>query len=196
MISGLILAAGESRRMGELKPLLRINGLTFLQHIEQALRGAGIEEIIAVIGHQAARIQNESGANVRFVVNPNYQLGQLSSLQTGIRAVGNAEAVIVCLVDQPHVQPAWIEQLVTAFREAHPLIVRPCCKGRCGHPVLYAAELYTELLNLPLTETAKAVFRRHGERTRLVEIDSEGILLDADTPEDYAAIRRFFDASE
>ena len=195
MISAVILAAGESRRMGELKPLSRINGLTFMQHIEQALRRAGIEEIVAVVGFDADKIRRESGTQARFALNRYYAQGQFSSLQIGIRALPPCRGVVVCLADQPQVRSAWIAALVDAFNAQGGLIVRPCFGAKMGHPLLYSAELFPHLLALPPSSSAKTVMEQFAAQTTVVDIASEAILHDADTPDDLRLISRFFESA-
>src|SRR5690348_9511499 len=104
MITGLILAAGESSRMGRDKALLPYGGSTFLEHIVGTLHGAGIEHVTVVLGHHASEIQ--SGVNLhraQVVLNQNYRQGQTSSLQAGLRSIDQevVQAVILCLVDHP-----------------------------------------------------------------------------------------------
>ncbi len=193
MISGLILAAGESRRMGELKPLLHIGGLSFLQHIERALRAAGVHTVTAVVGCRAEEVMTQSGFEGRFAVNRNYALGQFSSLQVGVQSLPpHTRGAVVCLVDQPHVRSEWITKLIEAFERTEALIVRPRCGERFGHPVLYSARLFPLLLNLPPTENAKTLHRRCEGQTAEVELD-EGILFDADERSDLDRIRSLMD---
>jgi len=122
MIAGLILAAGESSRMGRDKALLTYHGRTFLETIVVTLRNAGVERIAVVLGHHAEEIRKATKLEgVEVVINPEYRRGQTSSLQAGLRALDSPdlEAVILHLVDHPAVSAATIQELVHSFRRAH-----------------------------------------------------------------------------
>lgn len=195
MISAIVLAAGESRRMGRLKPLIKINNKTFLQHITDELRIAGISDIVVVVGFEADRIKQESGlSQIQFAVNKNYENGQFSSLQTGIRHLDKkCEAVLVCLGDQPQIRADWITRLVQVFGETRAPIVSPKFRVKRGHPILFSADLFDEILAMHPTQAAFDLKRAHKEEIVDVPIDDEGLIVDADTPDDLELVRRFFD---
>jgi len=178
MIAGLILAAGESRRMGRDKPLLTYRGRTFLETIIAALDAAGIEKVSVVLGHHADAIQSAvSLAGVRVVVNRDYQRGQTSSLQVGLAAAAadSPDAAILCLVDHPAISAEVIGKLVQHFESARPPVLIPTYKGQRGHPVVISQRLFPELLALPPESGANTV----------VEVADAGILLDVDDPAAY-----------
>ena len=192
MIEAVILAAGESKRMGQLKPLMKIDGVTFLQKIEKELYDSGIQHIHVVLGHEAKKIMSESGIRANFVINENYQQGQFSSLQKGISVLsGECAAAVVCLADQPHIKAEWIVKLCEPLSAGFNGIVRPVYKGRSGHPIVYAAEMFDKILVLPATATAKDIMSQYQRDTTWVTIDSDGILYDADTPEDFELIQKY-----
>jgi CTP:molybdopterin cytidylyltransferase MocA len=192
MIGALVLAAGESSRMGRLKPLIKIDGLTFLQRIVNELRAAGIDNINIVVGFAADRIQKESGVDVDFVENINYKFGQFSSLQCGIQSLSEqCTGVVVCLADQPQVKSDWINRLVQHFEKTKAAIIRPSFRGKSGHPIIYSAHVFQTILDLPPTATAKELMTTFADDTVFVEMDSDGILYDADRPEDVQTIRQF-----
>ncbi len=194
MINAIILAAGESRRMGRLKPIIEIEGKTVLAHIEGALRNTDIDEIFIVVGFSAETIQQKSGINAQFVLNDNYQNGQFSSLQCGIRELPeDSSGVVVCLGDQPQIRAEWVTALINAFETSHADIIRPSFAEKSGHPILYSSSLYSKILDLPSTATAKELMQAFAASTVFVEIDSEGILYDADTPKDLQRIRKFLE---
>lgn len=194
MNSGIVLAAGESRRMGSPKPLLKMAGRTFLWHIVQQLQMAGVSEIVVVLGHDAANIKANCGvSNVLFVANKEYRHGQFSSLQTGIRALKKGtEAAVICLVDQPQVQAEWIRELVATYRSGEKPIVIPKHQGKRGHPVIYSSRLFGEIPAMAPTDNAHMLQARHQNEIAEVEIDDQGILLDVDTPQDLGNIRSYF----
>ena len=191
MISGIILAAGESRRMGSPKALLRSQGKTFIERICVAFLTAGVDELIVVLGAHADKLHQAIPAHprLRTVVNPRYFQGQLSSLMTGIGALASdSEAAIVNLVDHPLITAETVKALISSFR-ADPLpILIAAYNGKRGHPVLFASQVYGEILAAPLDQGAKVVVRNDPSRVRELPLDDPGILADIDTPEDY---RRF-----
>ena len=188
MIAGLILAAGESRRMARDKALLTYRGQTFLETIVQTLRAGGIEKIAVVLGHHADEIQravNLSGVQV--VVNPAYQRGQTSSLQAGLGALQalSPEGVMLCLVDHPAVPAEVLRNLLAQFEQSRSAVIIPTFQGQRGHPILIGRALFPELLALNPDEGANAVIRKYLHATQLVEVENQGILLDVDDPETY-----------
>ena len=188
MIAGLILAAGESRRMGRDKALLTFHGKSFLEAIIQNLNAAGIEKITVVLGHHAEVIQAKVDlAAAQVVVNHEYQRGQTSSLQVGLEAVARDQpaAVILCLVDPPAVSAEVIARLMEHFESTHAPVIIPTHKGEHGHPVVISKALFPELLALVPGEPANAVIRKYRPETQFIEVADRGILIDVDEPRTY-----------
>ena len=186
------MAAGESRRMGRLKPLLRFGDKTALAVIVEALNAAGVFSIHVVVGHKADKVIANAGVDVDFVINKNYKDGQFSSLQCGIGSLSReCRAVIVCLVDQPHVHPTWIRHLIETKSKKKAGIVRLRFGGKSGHPILFSSALFAEIVDMPSTATAKQLVKKHAHQTLFVEVESDGILYDADTPDDLNFIQRY-----
>ena len=188
MISGLLLAAGESRRMGSPKALLRYQGQTFIERICSAFLTAGVDELIVVLGARAEELRGALPAHpaLRTVVNSRYFQGQLSSLMVGVGALSpDSEAAVVNLVDHPLVSAATIKALIDSFRAAPLPILVASCQGKRGHPVLFSSHIYGEILAAPLDQGAKVVVRKDPSRVRELSLDDPGILADIDTPEDY-----------
>ena len=188
MIGGLILAAGESSRMGRDKALLTYRGRTFLDSIIHTLRDAGIERIAVVLGHHAEEIQKATNLEgVEIVLNSEYRRGQTSSLQGGLRALEspNLEAVVLCLVDHPAVSATTVRKLTQSFRQSPAPVVIPTYQGQRGHPVLIGRVVFPALLSLAPSEGANTIIRSHGDATQFVEVDDPGILLDVDDPETF-----------
>ncbi|MDR3675404.1 MAG: nucleotidyltransferase family protein [Acidobacteriota bacterium] len=193
MIAGLILAAGESRRMGRDKALLSYRGRTFLETIISNLSNAGADKITVVLGHHAETIQRAVNlSTVRVVVNHDYQRGQTSSLQLGLSAavVDAPEAVILCLVDHPAVSADVIAKLIEQFKSTHPLVLIPTHKGERGHPVVISQKLFPELLALLPVEPANSVTRKYRDVTQFVEVADRGILVDVDEPRTYERLEK------
>jgi molybdenum cofactor cytidylyltransferase len=189
MISGILLAAGESRRMGSPKALLLYQGQTFIERICTAFLTAGVDELIVVLGARAAELRQALPLHpsLRTVENPRYFQGQLSSLMTGIGALSPAsEAAVVNLVDHPLVTAETIKALIASFRAAPLPLLIAAYQGRRGHPVLFSSQVYGEILAAPLDQGAKVVVRKDPSRVRELQLDDPGILADIDTPQDYA----------
>jgi molybdenum cofactor cytidylyltransferase len=188
MIAGLILAAGESSRMGAPKAALTYRGRTFLEAIVQTLREGGLERIVVVLGHQAEDIQRQIKIEpAQVVINPDYRSGQTSSLQAGLRALmaDDLEAVLLCLVDHPAVCAETVRKIVATFRQCSAPVVIPTYRGRRGHPVLIGRQVFDELLRLASDAGADSVVRRYRSATQFVEVEDEGVIIDVDDPESY-----------
>jgi molybdenum cofactor cytidylyltransferase len=192
MIAALILAAGESSRMGRDKALLAYRGSTFVESIIEILRGAGIERVAVVLGHHATEIQCAVRfSGVEIVVNQDYRLGQTSSLQTGLRVLDlpEIEAVLLCLVDHPAISAEVVKNLMGAFERSRAPVVIPTYQGRRGHPVLMARLLFAELLSLDPQQGANTVVRSYRDRTCFLEVDDQGVLVDIDDPKVYSELK-------
>ena len=188
MISGILLAAGESRRMGSPKALLPYQGQTFLERICTAFFDAGVDELIVVLGawEEKLRPALPRHSALRTVVNPHYTQGQLSSLVCGLGALSpDSEAAVVNLVDHPLIRTETIAALIASFRTDPLPIIIAAHRGKRGHPVLFSRQVYAELLAAPLDKGAKTVVRKDPARVRHVPLDDPGIVADIDTPQDY-----------
>ena len=189
MIDAIVLAAGESRRMGTPKPLLRFGHTTFLDQIVSVLRLSEVDRITVVLGAEAELIQRSidlSGTDV--VINKDYPEGQLSSLIAGLRnAPPQTDAILVCLVDNPFITTAMVNRIVSRFEQTQSPIVVPIFMGRRGHPALFSKVLFAELLHAPAHEGARYVLHSNEDRVSEVETPEEAVLIRIDTPDDYRA---------
>jgi molybdenum cofactor cytidylyltransferase len=190
MIVAVVLSAGESSRMGQPKALLPIDGETFLERIVNALRRAQVGKIIVVIGHNAEEMKRKvEHLPVEILVNHQYKLGQLSSLQVAIRYLlsdQSCDGILVHLVDHPYIDSSLVSRMIEGFNASGKLIAVPRYQGKRGHPVILSRELFTELLNAPMEQGAKAVVNAHGIDTLEIDADDEGITIDIDTPDEYS----------
>ena len=188
-VAAILLAAGESSRMGRLKQLLPWAGATLLEWQVAQMRDAGVADVVAVLGHEAAAIRDAVGKlPARVVVNESYMEGRASSLRRGAEAIrDDAGAVLVLAVDQP--RPAAVtRRLIERWRESGALLVVPAAGGRRGHPVLVDGSLLAELRSVSEAELGlRAVTERHAASTELVEIEDASVNLDLNTPADYAS---------
>jgi molybdenum cofactor cytidylyltransferase len=189
-IAGIILAAGESRRMGRPKPLLEWQGGTLLDYQVAQLHDAGVADVIAVLGHAAEEIAPRvTAAGGRAVVNEGWREGRASSLRTGANAIAGAGTVVVLSVDQP--RPAEVtRRLLESHANAGARITVPVDGGRRGHPVVLDGSLLPELRAVDEESAGlRAVIARHEADVLEVDFNSPVVLLDLNTPEDYAAAK-------
>jgi len=191
MISAIVLAGGESKRMGKPKPLLRFNDKTFLGQIISVLKRSDADRITVVLGAEAETIRRSvdlSGANV--VINKDYAKGQLSSLIAAIEQTPeDTDAILVCLVDAPFITKEVVNTIINEFRETNSPIIVPVFNKERGHPTLFSKSLFSELLSAPDDQGARAVLYSNEEKVLEVETSENGILIGIDTPDDY---RRHF----
>ena len=184
-ISGLILAAGESRRMGSPKALLRYRGRTFLDTLI-SLFAVRCSPVIVVLGANAEEIRGAVAGDAVFVFNPDYLSGQTSSMQCGLRAIpADAEGVLFTLADHPAVAASTIDRLLA---EPRPLIRVPRFEERRGHPVWFSRPLLAEFLALPMDGAARDVVYSHAAETEYLDLNDAGIVADIDDPAAYRAL--------
>ena len=189
MIVAVVLSAGESSRMGRPKALLPIDGQTFIEKIVAALKQTKVGKIIVILGHNARELQSKiSHLPVEILINTDYKLGQLSSLQLAVRNLQpdlECDGMLVHLVDHPYLAPALVEEMIGRFYETKKRIIVPKFHGKRGHPVIFSNALFDEILKAPMEEGAKAVVNAHRAETLEIETEEEGIAVDIDTPELY-----------
>jgi molybdenum cofactor cytidylyltransferase len=198
-VRAIVLAAGESTRMGVPKALLPDDaGRTFVTRLLHTFAAAGVFDVTIVTGSLHERIVAAVASDaprrmlIRFARNADPGRGQLSSLLTGLAAADapGVPGVLVTLVDVPFVRPATVRAVIDAFERTRAPIVRPVRGDHHGHPVLFARSMFDELRRANPTEGAKAVLRANAASVMNVEVDDEGAMLDIDTPDVYARIVR------
>ena len=186
MLAAAILAAGESKRMGQPKALVPFQGSTFVDHLMAATRHplVGITRVVLGAGAEGIRASLKVDASW-IVVNADWPTGQLSSIHAAIRSMpaGATEGILVCPVDHPLISAHLVGQLIAAFDAGGKLIVLPRHRGRRGHPVLFSAALYEELLAAPLAVGARQVVWNHAAEVMEVETEEEGVILNLNDPE-------------
>jgi molybdenum cofactor cytidylyltransferase len=192
-ITGIVLAAGAGRRAGGPKALLTLDGGSFLAWTVRLLSRPGVEPVLAVLGHEAARVQREAGLppGAEIVVNAAYESGMLSSVLCGLdRAeTDGADAVLVHPVDHPRVTVETIDRVITALQEGARIAV-PSWSDRRGHPAGFAREVWPALRAAPPDRGARAVLAGH--RDWIVHVPGDpGCVAGVNTPEDYERIAQW-----
>ncbi len=198
-LSGVILAAGSSTRMGRPKQLLELEGHPLLQHVIDAAASSCLDELVLVLGHAAAEIEEAirlpSGLSVQIVFNPDYELGQSGSLRAGIdRANPRSIAAAILLCDQPGITAALIDRVAEAFLDGGRPIARPVYGGVGsrripGHPVFLGRRSWPELAGLQGDEGARSLLASRPDRVLEVEIEGAPPP-DLDTRAEYEAALR------
>ena len=185
----ILLAAGESSRMGQLKALLPWRGQPLLRHQTSALREGGVDRVVVVLGHRAEDLSPllEGLDGVDWVLNPDYLQGKTTSIKAGLsaldhRAVGE---ILLLNVDQPR-SAADIAHILQTHRAGDCSVTIPTCGGKGGHPIALSGELLDELLFIDEeSQGVKAVVQRRPESVNRFPLENPEILLDLNTPEQY-----------
>src|ERR1700745_1416395 len=185
MLAAVILSGGASSRMGSPKALLPYQGRPFLEHlleiisrpeigVRRVVLGAGAESIAKAIPLKA----NE------MIINSQWEKGQLSSIQAAVRNLpAGTDGMLLCLIDHPLISSALVGELIAQFYKSKKPIVLPVYEGRRGHPVIFSASLYPELLRAPLKTGARAVVWAHADEVEEFQTNEEGCVLNLNDPE-------------
>ena len=188
-VAGILLAAGESRRMGFPKPLLRFpDGQTFVDRISRAMLSA-LPHLVVVVGAHSERVRDAIAKDQRITIveNRDWERGQLSSIKCALRTVdAKFDAAVIHLIDHPSVTPSTFAAVRDAWNARRTPIVVARHNGRRGHPVLFDRSLFDELLDAPEDRGARVVVNAEPSRVSYVDVDDPGVTLDLDTPEDLA----------
>lgn len=186
MLAAAILSAGESRRMGAPKALIPYRGRTFLQHLIEVTSHARIGIRRIVLGAGAEAIREKLGLDpASIVINENWRQGQLSSIQAAIRNLLEAETegLVLCPVDHPLVSSELVARLIAEFDASGKSIVLPVFRGKRGHPLIFRASLYGEILAAPPEVGARQVVWNHAGEVLEVPTEEEGVALNLNNPE-------------
>jgi molybdenum cofactor cytidylyltransferase len=188
MISAILLAAGESKRMGRPKLLLKWGQWTIIEKSVDTLLASNIDELIVVLGYQARAILKRLGSRrLKPVINHQYQIGMSTSIRRGLGQVSsNSQAVLIALADQPFIETDLINQLIDIYCQNPHGIVLPSYKGERGHPVILNRFRYQEEMeNLTGDVGCRPILNRHPEDILEVEVKLEGVIADIDSWEEY-----------
>ncbi len=188
MISVVILAAGESRRMGKPKMLLPWGQTSVLRKVLSTFRCAGVEDLLVVTGGARTQVEALAEGIARTVFNPNYARGEmLSSVQCGLRnLLPDCQASLIALGDQPLVKTSSVKEVIKAYAHNHTSLVTPSYQRKRGHPWLVTARHWPEIMEMRAPLTLRDFLTNHQDEIFYVNVEDPGILLDLDTPGDYA----------
>jgi molybdenum cofactor cytidylyltransferase len=190
MLAAVILSGGASRRMGSPKALLPYQGRPFLEHLLDITRHPGIGVRRVVLGPDADAISAQVALQTNeIVVNQDWERGQLSSIQMAIHSLpAGTDGLLLCPVDHPLISASLVADLIDSFEKTNAPAVVPLYEGRRGHPVIFAARLYEELLNAPDDTGARAVVWAHQNEICEVSTTEEGCVLNLNDPEAFGKI--------
>ena len=187
-VTAVVLAAGESVRMGDVKQLLPWGESTVLGATLGNLKSSGVHDIVIVTGYEAEKVEKigeEHG--VATVYNPDYSDGEmLSSLKVAIRSLpNNREAVLVVLADQPMVDSETIDQILIAFWQGGGELIAPTYKDKRGNPVLIGRQYFPDLLKIPRGGAPRDMLSQKADMLLLIPVNTPTVLADLDSPQDY-----------
>lgn len=187
MIAAIILAAGTSSRMGEPKQLLPFKGVSLIRTVTQNVLDSAVDEVLVVSGCNAAEVNAEiDDLPVKIVYNPDYKLGQGTTLALGAGLVNPAaELFLVFMCDQPLINADIINELIKEYKHRNCLALRPLYDGQPGHPVIFAGPLLQAMQSLGGDEGARKILRGLGDQAVELPVPYEEVVFDVDTPEAY-----------
>lgn len=190
MISAILLAAGESNRMGQPKQLMPFGQSTIVGKTIDNLLNSAVSETIVVLGYREEEVRKTiAGKTVKIAINPDYQQGMSTSIIAGLKQVDKrARAILIALCDQPFVNSRTINSLIEAFIANNKGIIMPVYQGRRGNPVIFAIKYKGEILNLKGDVGGREIIKRHPDDVLEVAVNCEDILIDIDTMESYTSI--------
>jgi molybdenum cofactor cytidylyltransferase len=195
MIAAIILAAGESKRMGQPKMSLPWGETTVLGQVISVYQSAGIEDILVVTGSAHDQVTEiVTRYKARSIFNENFSKGEmLSSLQRGLEFLlseeETVEASLVGLGDQPQVQTRCVQLICETFQDTGANLIVPSFQMRRGHPWLVERSLWSEILEMSPSQSPRDFLNKHADEIRYVEVDTSSILADLDTLQDYQRLR-------
>jgi molybdenum cofactor cytidylyltransferase len=187
MLSAILLAAGESKRMGKPKQLMPFGQSTLLEQAIDNLMNSAVDEIIVVLGYKAEEmIKTIAAKPVKIVVNPNYRQGMSTSIIAGLSLVDSqAQTVMLALGDQPSVDSQTINRLIEEFYRHDKGIAIPTYRGMRGHPIIFTIKYKQELLEPRGDIGGREIIRHHPDDVLEVAVDSASVASDIDTKSDY-----------
>jgi len=185
MLAAVILSGGASSRMGSPKALLAYQGRPFLEHLLEVTAHRQIGARRVVLGAHAEPIAKAIDLKPdEIVINEDWEKGQLTSIQAALRSLPpGTDGIILCLIDHPLISADLVQELIECFYKSRKPIALPLYQGRRGHPVIFSAAVYEELLRAPLETGARAVAWAHSAEIEELRTDEEGCVLNLNDPD-------------
>ncbi len=199
MITGLVLAAGRSERMGTPKQLLPFGGVTLIEHVVRTLTRSRLgKDVVVVLGDRAMDIVKRiSGLPVRLAYNPDPEGDMVSSIRCGLAYIEPDQAIMIALGDQPLVTTGIVNRLFDEYAGRPEGMVLPVHDGKRGHPMILSPAYREEILFEAMPGGLKALRDRHSGSVRAVPVDTDAVLIDLDYRSEYEeALRRWKEESE
>ncbi len=192
-ISGILLSAGESKRMGEPKALLVLKGKKIINKLLEEYLGSLLAEVVLVLGFRADDIKKAidiKSEKLKIVVNEHYEKEMFSSIQRGMEEIQSSDAILIGLIDHPFISRKLINWLINQY-ETNKIII-PSYNGRKGHPIIIPFSLKDEIVALnPENYSLRDVIHRHENDVKIVKTNTDSIIFDMDTREEYERAKRY-----
>ncbi len=192
-ISGILLSAGESKRMGEPKALLELRGKKIINNLLEEYLGSLLTEVILVLGFRADDVKKEiniESEKLRIVINEHYEKEMFSSIQRGMEEIKSSGAILIGLIDHPFINRKLINWLINQY-ETDKIII-PSYNDRKGHPIIIPFSLKDEIVVLnPENHSLRDVIYRHKNNVKIVKTNTDAIIFDMDTREEYERAKRY-----
>jgi len=188
MISAILLGAGESKRMGFDKLSLLWGRKSIFEHCFETLLQSEVQELVVVLGARNNKKIKKlcQGRKIKIVINSCSKMGMSTSIRRGLQAIQpSSHGILIALGDQPFLKTRTINALIHAFVQGKGGIIIPSFRGRRGHPVIFHKKYKKELLNLKGDVGGRSIIERHPEDVQVVQLKSEGVVMDVDTWQDY-----------
>ena len=187
LVGAIVLAAGESKRMGKPKLLLPFGSKTIVEAVVNNVIQSKADKVLVVLGADPEKIEEKiKKLPVAITVNPHYKKGMLSSVQWGFNSLPeNVQGILVCLGDQPSIPSSVMDKVIETFKSSKKGIVVPVFNKNRGHPVLIHVKYRKEIEDLSPDVGLRGIVYSHPEDTLEVEVDTPAILRDIDDPNDY-----------
>ncbi|HPF46912.1 MAG: nucleotidyltransferase family protein [Alphaproteobacteria bacterium] len=191
-ITAIVLAAGKSTRMGEdNKLLLTFNDKTMVSHVIDQLMASNLDDIIVVTGHEHEKVKAGIGQPVKFTHNPDYDIGLSASLKAGMAALHkDCDGVMICLGDMPYISSAHYKRLISEFQADK--IVAPTRHGKIGNPIIFSSKFFPDFDTLQGDKGARKLLQNYQDDVISVDLETDAILNDIDTPDSYNQIMEQF----